>query len=318
MINYLSRAFLFSSPIILALIISFTYSLVNIPNINANNSILGALPRKHTILKSSPSPKIVFIGGSNISFGLDSKRIEESFNRPVINMGIQGALGLRYMLNETLPYIKKGDIYIVVPEYEQFLKDWSYHGQKELIALAFDAYPLSRQYINFSHWVRLFPKVFDYARIKLKKAITDTNYIFPISEIYNKTSFNSYGDMNKHWGLPAEDIIDYEPIKYNFEIENDALEGLKEYKTNAELQGAIVIILPPVFKEKSYKNFEPLIKSVDESLSIRGIPFFTSTFRYKFRDNLFYDTPYHLLKKGVDQRTTLVIQDLSRIIIKKE
>ena len=56
-----------------------TGSLFGIPNIAAQKSLLGALPDKHRMLVQAGSPKIVFVGGSNLSFGLESKTIQERF-----------------------------------------------------------------------------------------------------------------------------------------------------------------------------------------------------------------------------------------------
>ena len=44
-------------------------------------------------LESIHEPKIVLIGDSNLAFGIDSEKIEEAFDMPVVNMGLHGGLG---------------------------------------------------------------------------------------------------------------------------------------------------------------------------------------------------------------------------------
>lgn len=71
-------------------------------------------------LEHKTEPSIIIIGGSGCGFGLISGMLSEYFNMPVINTGTHAGLGLRLQLLLVQPYIKKGDIVIVIPEYMQF------------------------------------------------------------------------------------------------------------------------------------------------------------------------------------------------------
>ena len=53
---------------------------------------LAASVDKHHLLVHQPSPRIVFVGGSNLAFGLDSGAIERSLGYHPVNMGLN--LGL--------------------------------------------------------------------------------------------------------------------------------------------------------------------------------------------------------------------------------
>ena len=48
---------------------------------------LQAYNKKCQLLEDTPSPRIIFVGGSNLAFGLDSQRIKDSLNINVINYG---------------------------------------------------------------------------------------------------------------------------------------------------------------------------------------------------------------------------------------
>ena len=144
-----------------------TVSLFCFPNPSAVNSLLGALTDKHQLLKQTPSPKIIFIGGSNLSFGLDSKKIQDRFNMPVINASIHASIGLKYYLNDLKPFIKEGDIIVVAPEYSQFYTD-SFYGNIELVSILFDVFPEGRKYIDLGQWRRLLGFIPNYAATKIK------------------------------------------------------------------------------------------------------------------------------------------------------
>src|SRR4051812_14897263 len=91
----------------------------------ADDNYLAAVLEKDRLIRNTPSPKIILVGGSNLAFGIDSKAIQDSLGLKVVNMGLYAKLGLRYMLAQVKPYIKPGDIVVVVPEYDQFYGDFA-------------------------------------------------------------------------------------------------------------------------------------------------------------------------------------------------
>jgi hypothetical protein len=90
----------------------------------SDNYLLSIL-EKEKLARTTPSPKILLIGGSNLAFGIDSKEIEDSLGLNVVNMGLYAKLGLKYMLAQARPYIKAGDVAVVVPEYDQFYGEYA-------------------------------------------------------------------------------------------------------------------------------------------------------------------------------------------------
>jgi hypothetical protein len=123
--------------------ISIALSSVYVPNLSISNSLYYSILDKHNLLKNSKSPKMIFIGGSNLSFGLDSKRIVDTYDMNVINMGIHAGFGLKYIANDIKPFISNGDIVIIVPEYDHFYKGWGSfaNGRTELLHIIMDIYP---------------------------------------------------------------------------------------------------------------------------------------------------------------------------------
>ena len=53
---------------------------------------------KHERLSSLPGKKIVLVGGSNLSYGIDSPLIERETGCPAVNMGLNGYFGVRYLM----------------------------------------------------------------------------------------------------------------------------------------------------------------------------------------------------------------------------
>src|ERR1043165_5420686 len=75
----------------------------------AKTSMLFEQLKKDSLLQHVPSPRLVMIGGSNLSMSLDSQQLKDSLKMNPVNLGLHAAIGLVFMLDHTEPYIKKGD-----------------------------------------------------------------------------------------------------------------------------------------------------------------------------------------------------------------
>jgi hypothetical protein len=134
------------------------------------------------------------LGGSNVAFGFDSELIKKSLGRPVVNMGLHGGLGLRYSLNESQPYIRKGDIVIVAPEYAQFDDP---NGTCDLLHLLY-VYPRGLQYIAPEN-VWSFPRSFKELLFFKKDWWKGKGLTMPLpGGVYDRSVFNSSGDVTIH------------------------------------------------------------------------------------------------------------------------
>jgi hypothetical protein len=67
--------------------------------------------------------KIVFIGGSNIRFGLDAAGLSRDLNMPVVNYGLHASLGMDVIVDRALNVVKPGDIVVFAPELSHFRKN---------------------------------------------------------------------------------------------------------------------------------------------------------------------------------------------------
>ena len=108
-----------------------------LPNHFIKGSLHFALLDKHEMLVKKEPPRIIFLGGSNISFGIDSKAIQDTFNVNVINMGIDGGYGLKFILNDYIQKMKNGDLVILSPEYHHFY-NFAFLGGYNLLNIIFD------------------------------------------------------------------------------------------------------------------------------------------------------------------------------------
>ena len=64
------------------------------------NDFMAAIIDKHEIANGIKQPKLIFAGGSNLAFGIDSELIEKKIGKKVVNLSLHAGLGLEFILNE--------------------------------------------------------------------------------------------------------------------------------------------------------------------------------------------------------------------------
>ena len=67
--------------------------------------------------------KIIFIGGSNLRFGLDTAGLARDLKMPVINYGLHASLGMDLIVDRALQCVNPGDIVVFAPELSHFRKN---------------------------------------------------------------------------------------------------------------------------------------------------------------------------------------------------
>ena len=267
---------------------------------------------KNKLLKNTPTPRLIFVGGSNLAYGLDSKRIKDSLNINPINTGVHVNLGLKFMLANTLQYIKPGDIVVLSSEYQQFYGNLA-NGEGELLSIVADIVPQSKNLLDYKQVFTLVKLLPEYAQSKLRPILLF--YKFPKNDgvgRYDRAAFNTYGDATAHWKLPGENPKPYPAIKESFNL--DALQSLINFRNSIQQKKAKLYITFPGYQNSSYQKSVTKIMQVKEVLKNNHFILISSPKEYRMPDSLIFDTPYHLTKKGVDYRTKLLIQDLKKVI----
>ncbi|HJV77756.1 MAG TPA: hypothetical protein VJ602_05175, partial [Paludibacter sp.] len=274
---------------------------------------------KHHRLDSLPSPKIVFIGGSNLGFGLDSKRIEDSLHMPVVNMGLHAGLGLKFMIDEVKSSVKKGDVVVLSPEYHHFFGNNLLDGEKVLVALLFDVNRKDLKYITFSQAIHLIPFTVGYSVSKLMRKemdVMDENVNNEFEKNYKRNSFNKYGDEVMHWNYPNQSIHQMAGTTASESISLSTLDLIRNFDHSLSSRGARLIVIPPAFMHSSFIGYANVIDKIETGLKEQHTPFAIKPASFAFPDSLFFNTVYHLNRQGVEERTDSIIQLMKHKIYK--
>lgn len=269
----------------------------------ASKSLLMANTYKVNLLKNTPAPRIIFIGGSNLSFGLNSQIVKDSLQLHPINTAIHASIGIKFMMDNASDYIQKGDVVILVPEYSHYYRSLNF-GSEELMRTVFDVNLSNIKYFNP---IQLFNILEFLPRYSLTKYKSEEYSNLKESAVYSVNSFNPYGDVFTHWNMKQQPFSPIESIEGEF---NDkVIPYFENFDSEIKKKGATLYVSFPSYQASSFKNCEAQIRKVEQALKKSKLQLLGSANRYKMPDSLMFDTPYHLLKKGVDYRTNLFIID---------
>ena len=268
---------------------------------------LAANSDKMRLVRDIPTPKMIFIGGSNLAFGLDSASISRAFSMPAVNMGVHAGFGLKFMMDQVTPYLKRGDIVVVVPEYQHFTKD-VFYGDETLLNLAactndlstlktMQATTLARSFLQANG------SIFNYDPGFVHKRATG---------VYARTSFNKDGDVTAHLGLPNKEVTDNDPLHTS--LNRLSVKYLRGYIDGNAARGVTTMVVYPCIKRDYYLHNASAVSVVAKALTEGGIHVASSPLDFVYDDGLFYDTIYHLNARGRMLRTEKMIQVLSNAL----
>lgn len=304
--KFIKKSLLFIIPIII-----FCLTGVLLPTTpNAKTSLLMGSIKKDSLLKNTISPRLILIGGSNVSFGINSSLIKQELNINPINTAIQGKIGLKFMMDNTLEYIKNGDIILLIPEYKLFYQEVN-NVSEVLTHYIFDCNKKKLKHLNIYQLINLIPHIPKYSFSKFLIS-SYTSYLIDDSYlIYSSKSFNKFGDTYVHWSMSDRtyDILD----EINGDFQENLLKEIVLFNEKIQERKAKLYVSFACYEERSFKNSKNKINYINTNLKKTNLSILGEPEDFMFNDSLIFNYPYHLNKKGVDHRTKLIIKQLKKI-----
>ena len=267
------------------------------------NQYLAAIFDKHNALSSTPGPRLIAIGGSNVAYGFDSEKMAAMINRPVINLGLHAYLGLKFMLNDLFPYIHSGDIILLIPEYLQFYNDY-FNGYGYKLAELLDTYPdgiwsldAHQFFITQEHYAPLL-------RSKIFRSYTSIE----INPLYNRQLFNKYGDIKKEIKSTSHSTIrDIPYVNENDWFNVNAATFLNDFNKKVMLKGARVFLVYPAGRMTNCQSSGSRLDDLDKKLrEVLDFPILLNPSSACIDDIYFKDTEYHMSNEGTELRMDLI------------
>lgn len=272
------------------------------------HSYLAANAAKRRLLGEAVSPRIIFIGGSSLAFGLDSDLLSSKAGMDVVNMGLHADLGLDFMMSQVTRHVRPGDVIILTPEYSHYWR--GFRGGPGLCKLLIEDPKAVR---NLTHYP--LPALLRYGGTELGERLVavvinkvTTGSAFPAKDpVYHAGAFNRRGDVVSHLGLPRPDRHDG-PVFRTDEprtLHQGMRRRIEAFVAHCDRCDAHVYFVPPAVRLEDYAAtptaFDSLYAEVTAAFPGRafGAP---RVFAYPEATH-FFDSRYHLNAKGRGQRT---------------
>lgn len=263
---------------------------------------------KDSLLRETPSPRLVLISGSSFAFGVDSKMLQDSLEINVVNMGLHAGLGLKYILDDAMRYLHKGDVVVISLEYQHLVNQM--YGDDVTLGPAM--YYTSYRNLNLLNFTQA-----KYAIMGTPTAIR-MNWNSRKARnmtIYSVLACNQWGDEEGH----RKDTVHHQlpMIKAKKEVLNEEFcRCFFERLDKIQSKGCKLIITPaPMWKDA----FNPeLAKDIYTLFATTKYRLNTSFQNHLFSADKMYDTQYHLNQEGVLLFTETLIKELRNEIIEEK
>lgn len=265
------------------------------------------------LIKSTPSPRIILVGGSNVSFGIDAELMQQTLGMPVINDGLHAGLGV-VPLRELQDYIRPGDVIIISLEYQLFSSRGMMDGDLAFLSDWIEYAPERTKFLS-DPW-RETPAL--YATMLQRKVNREVNtFLFggsleEVRNVFVGTRYNSNGDFIGHLqqvSTPRRKIS-FEPYPISI-VQEEIFLFLERFHRMAREKGAEVYFEAPASRRTNCKNtgeasMANFFRTFEERSSI---PVLTPLDEVCLPDKYFFDTAYHLNAEGRQVRTERLIEN---------
>jgi hypothetical protein len=279
---------------------------------------------KIELLKKMKSPKIIFVSGSSYFYGLSAESVSKELDIPAINMGTFIGYGYTFMLDNIKPYINKGDIVIMTPEYTLlYMNDYNLVDKYGINQVVLNIPFKHLKYINVFKSFGKLPQAYMYAiKYKVSNLISIFQNIIIDQKIPDKKYFSygvlkwnedisSYGDFIKIKIYKPDPVLGGS-VDFPRNINKDQIKLINNFSKYIKQKNAKVYFLFSNLVDTEYKKNQTQINSYYESLKKElDVEILTTPDQFVYPYEYYYDTINHLNTKGREIYTEKIINILN-------
>ena len=280
------------------------------------DTFMGELKYKVELLKETPGPRIVLGGGRGVAFGVDSALMERELpGYSVVNFGMYAALGTTVMLDLSEPYIREGDVVILIPEQQgQTLSEYfdpsvMWQGLDGAFGLL-----ASLPADKLGQLAGAFP---EFAGRKFSYAVQGEP---PRPQgVYRRDSFNGRGDVVSALCARNEMPAGYDantPIRFEADmVTEEFARRVREYARTAAEKGAVLWYgfcpMNALAAEGSREDVDAFYEALQEKLAL---PLAGDPHDFILDAGWFYDTNFHPNSSGRTVYTRALIRAVKAML----
>ena len=256
------------------------------------------------------TPKLLITGGSGAHYTIDSALLEQELGLPVVNLGLDGPIGLNVILSSVIEQVKPGDTVLLIPEYLLLLDPDGIGDRSTSFSIAISQPGLGN--------------------IPLKQFLQDTIALgTPSLRVLAKSTVDlvTEGEFRGYYSDPVNSQGDptvtklrdpnqpWWKITLRRGITRHAAEEIQNFKQEVEARGGnLILSLPWIYGSKDEKTTKSIQRTAFYLSEIA--PTIYNRQNYNVQENLSYfaDTHYHLVPEGRKARARQLAQELKPLI----
>ncbi len=264
---------------------------------------------KIAIANQTPDPKLIVTGGSGAHYTINSDVLSKAINLPVVNLGLDGPVGLDVILPSILKTVKPGDTVLLIPEYMLLLDEDGFGDRSGMFAVAtgqpalggIPAKQLALETLQMG-----VPSL----RWAVKAAV----------DVTEEGQFTGYydGPLTKQ-GDPTETKLregDWWPLSIPDPVSPHALQRITQFKSEVEARGGqLILSMPWIYgNAKETLTRSNIQKTAEELSKIAPVLIDQKTLNIQSQPTLFADTHYHLKPEGRKARSEQLASQIKPLL----
>lgn len=267
---------------------------------------------KYELLMNTESPKMIMIAGSNFAFGLDSEKISEAFEMPVVNLGLHAGIKPHFNFEMAKQNINEGDIIVIGLEYGEY---YPREIDVPTVLETVENYEELWKFVSLTDYPRIMQGYLsNYGILKIDRYLHGAE---PTLGVYSRAAFNQFGDIeyDRPENLRKPSEIEKGVTMDADEISDGVIDEMNELYEYAKERGAQVYLTYPSLDANAVLSGRKERKEFAKALKERlHFPIISNMNTYIMNTDLFYNSDYHLNDKGREIRTKNLIKDLRKVL----
>lgn len=292
------------------------FALLFDPAMPGQGNYLAATIDKHRRLAATRPPRLILLGGSNVAFGFDSDRLERGTGLAVVNMGLAAGLGGDFMLNEVAGHVGRGDVVVLLLEYDQY----GVAGGAVALRQLLEYRPAGFAHLPGRWWKRFLDKealgILGAVVRRSQPWLAPAASRRPSEEWYSRAGFTAAGDYRGHHGapstmaaLPPDDPV-FTPPKVTAPNPRFTTELAAFARLCGRRRAQFFVSWPAVVRE-AFDPSEPAVERLRTELAaLPGVRLLGEPRDHVFNRPLGFDLTYHLNAAGAQWRTGRLLRRL--------
>ena len=258
--------------------------------------------------QNKTTPRLLIIGGSGAHYTIDSQIISQGLGIPVINLGLDGPVGLNVILPSVIEQVKKGDIVLLIPEYLLLVSPDGLGDRSVSFGVATGRPGLGNippKEMAGDSWLIGVPTLRSLTKSGLdivEKGKLAGYYSDPVNADGDPTTVKKR--TGKWWKLTIAQ-----------QISPHAVREITNFRNQIQAKGATLLIsLPWIYGSTDKKTLANIQKTAQSLAQITPTIYEPDTYNIKTDSSLFADTHYHLLPESRKIRAKEIVEQLQPLL----